>query len=208
MTVTLGPTPFEVRSGVFGDTQAPFNPAGVKQMSGGKVRLSLTRENGEWRSAGLLGPIIEAGKTYELEILGRLDVLDPRVCFAVWGRNDATGEEVDYLEATRWGNPSGPLYTTAWHKDGEPHQSETQPATAFDWHLLTIWKYDSADGSQNVNVHGLKNDAWIVRINTDLPFFPGMRLKIALWVPKTGPLYSAARDRGPLTIDVRGFAVS
>lgn len=209
MTVKVGSTLFEVREGPWVSDKAPWNPAGAKQMYGGKVRLTLTRAtDGSWRSVGLSGPVLEPGKVYSLTFERRIDQMDPAAVFAIWGHNDLNQDEVDMLEATRWGDQNNPsLYHGGWFDKGNRVEEPTMfPGRAFAKHRVTI---TTSGGQVKTVIEGwwATNGVWKEVARFTAPWMDGMIFRIAMWLYTRGPFYTDATDRGPLSVDVSAFSV-
>jgi len=212
-SMKIGKYDFEARSGVTGYCK-PYNPAGVKAMAGGKVRLSLVRgADGDYCSAGVLGPALGDG-TYMWQTTGRVDAMDPAAVFAIWLYDDATENEIDVVEWTRWGdlNQPGNMHIQAYF--GRPGGRPTPvlptvrfaPCRAFD---LYRYRLIVAPTEFLVQIEGswLEN-GWNVIQTATIPRLDMLRMgnvRIGLWLPPTGFRHTRAAARGPLSIDVFGF---
>lgn len=211
----IGNYDFEPRFGSTGYCK-PYNTAGVKQMAGGKVRLSLVRgADGDYCSAGVLGPTLGDG-TYVWQTIGRVDAMDPAAVFAIWLYDDVTENEIDVVEWTRWGdlNQPGNMHIQGYF--GRSHEGSPTPllpsvrfapCRAFD---LYRYRMIVAPTEFSVRIEGawLEN-GWHVIQTATIPRHPGMEqmgnVRIGLWLPPTGFRHARTAARGPLSIDVFGF---
>ena len=209
-SVLIGKQAFQVREGPWVDGLAPWNPLGAKQMAGGKVRLTLTRAaDGSWRSVGLSGPEILPGKVYTFEVLRRLDQMDPKAVFAAWGHNDINQDEADFVEASRWGDLNSPqVYWGGWFDKGARIEPQTAfPGRAFARHRFTV---TTSGGRILTVIEGWwsLNGVWKEVARFSSPFMAGMVWRFAMWLYATGPLFTDATDRGPLSVDLCAFAMA
>lgn len=162
------------RSGPSGKA-VPYDPAGVKLMASGRVRLTATKT----RSAGLLGPQIDGPCMIEVVTTGRFCALHPLSVFAVWLYDDATANELDIIEATWWGDPnSATLYHQTEYAAGSKVREHHASARSFDRHKITCEV--TADGRAVCRVFGWQFDHWHEIGRFSAPFQPG-QLRIGLW---------------------------
>lgn len=191
-------TAWTMRSGEVGYA-APYNPKLVQTMSQGWLRLKLSNS---FESAGVLGPIVQLG-TYTFEVRNRMDQDDPAGVRAIWTYSDATKDEVDVLEATRWRDANNPylLYCGAF-RAGNNVASFKQLARPFNKYELTMEVH--AKGANIVQwgvfPDGTKKE--VGRGTTDVcPV--GHQLRMAYWLMKDGYLYTDSASRGARLFDVR-----
>ena len=212
--VTVGKTLFEVREGPWGPGIAPWGDGlGVTQMTKGRVRLTLRKNKaGAWLSAGIIGPVLADGQSAVLVVRNRLDMLDPRVVFAVWTKHTITTAEVDALEATRWGDQNAPeLYRLGYYpenwKTGDPQAGPAKfAARAFKMHRITMTRHGS---TVTVVVEGQRTDgSWKWVANGTFPIGDNHVYKIALWCYETGPTYDDAVNRGLMEVVLESFEIS
>jgi len=180
-------TELTTRTGITGYC-TPYAPESVKTLAGGRIRLTATKT----RSAGLMGPWIEKPCTIEVEVTGKLHALHPLAVFAVWTYDDASKNELDLIEATRWGADIGPgigdqnnpkLYKlTSWSGNGT--SSVDTRVNYFDARAYTRHKVVAvlgADGFATVRVYGWwQGKQWHEIAWLHAPWYPG-QLRIALW---------------------------
>lgn len=204
--VKLGEYSFTVRSGEVGYALS-YSEDGVVQMAKNRVRLLMTKPDGSYRSAGLLGPVLGRG-TYEFDVSARLSSLDPAAVFAIWLYNDATKDELDVVEATRWGDLNQPntFWFTLWRKEVKGEAS-VFPARAFRrYRFVLVW----LEKSVSVKAYGLWEDGsqkeiGFLHSSTNIPPDFG-QVRIALWIPKKGLSFPAdAVARGPMYVTLDGF---
>lgn len=183
--------------------------AGVVQMARGKVRLTLLRTAAGWQSAGVHVCEVLEGHRYVLEASGRLDQMDPAAVFAVWTRNDVTGEEVDVSEATRGGDVNGhDLHVSGYYANADAKQSlvRTRPSACFNWHRYVIER--DSDGAR-VLVEGRRPDgSWHPITEAVFPMAGKHTLRIALWCFRTGLVFTKAADQGPKAVTLESFAIT
>lgn len=152
----------------------PYDPAGVKMLSGGRTRLTASKT----RSAGLLGPWIGGPCRIEVEVSGRLHALHPLAVFAVWLYDDATANELDLVEAAWWGDPNKPwLYHMKEYEAGKEIAYKRDYARSFDRHRIVC---EIAGGRAVIRIFGLQFDKWIEICSLNASFRPG-QLRIGLW---------------------------
>jgi hypothetical protein len=134
-----------------------YDPAGVKIMTGGRIRLTASKT----RSAGLLGPQIDGPCSIAVEVSGRLHALHPLAVFAVWLYDDATANELDLIEGTWWGDPNSPyLYHLSEFVKGEKVQNARGYARSFDRHRITCDVIGGAAPREVIRVYGWQFDHW------------------------------------------------
>lgn len=164
---------FDIRSGVTGYC-APYDPAGVKLMANGRIRLTATKT----RSAGLLGPQIDWPCMIEVETSGRLCALHPLAVFAIWTWNDDTRDEIDIIEATWWHDPNkDTLYHWKHWPGGKDGLENHATARSYSRHRFTC---EISGGMARCVAYGWQFDHWHEIGRFSAPFQPG-QLRIALW---------------------------
>jgi hypothetical protein len=168
--MTLAP-----RTGVTGYC-APYDPAGVKKLAGDRIRLTATKT----RSAGLLGPFIKEPCRVTVEVTGALHALHPLAVFAVWTYDDSTKNEVDLIEATRWGDRNNPyLYYLTSYAAGVKDGQVKFLGRAFNRHKIV--SEFGVDGKQTTRVYGWwQGREWKEVASYTSHWWPG-QLRIALW---------------------------
>lgn len=176
-------TDFAIRSGVTGYCTT-YDPIGVEELTKGRIRLTATKT----RSAGLMGPIIEKPCRIEVEVTGALHALHPLAVFAVWTFDDATENELDLVETTRWGagiggdrnNPN--LYYLTSYEGGTKVKQASFPSRAFNRHKIVADL--RADGTASVWIYGWwsgnPKEPWKEVAQFSAKWKPG-QLRIALW---------------------------
>lgn len=200
----LGQTNFEVRTGEWtGSVQAGWGDGGgVTQMSNNKIRLAV-KSTPTFRSAGILGPMLAPLTRITLNFEGRLDAFDPSFIFGVWSRDDTTGEEFDFLEASRYNHAGrAELYHGQRFLAGttDPMCKKSWLTNAFKIHKLVI---EIADENVTADLFGIHKDGNVKQIhywNSDinLPYkdWTKQQLRIAMFLPQSGPYYPDAGSRG------------
>lgn len=109
----------------------PYVASAVTTMTRGRFRLNASKT----RSAGLLGPWIGGPCIIEVEVRGRLHGLHPFAVFAVWLYDDATANELDIIETTRWGDGNSEfLYYFTEFEGGVVLKREKFVGRGFDRH--------------------------------------------------------------------------
>jgi len=201
---------FTPRSGTTGYC-LDYDPACVTQMSNGAIRLALP--NGPLsvqRSAGIMGPVI-GYKPLRVKFSGRPDQMDPNTVWSIWTYDDATGDEIDLFEFTRWGdqNQPGNLSIGGYlngKREGLAPPLILAPTRAFNnWiAYLDIIAYDVFVGAViEVRIYGWwvhdGKQEWkeVAKWRTPLPkdFVMG-QLRAAMWLSKEGFKYASVADRG------------
>ena len=165
------------RTGITGYC-TPYEAQGVAYLTKGRVRLTASKT----RSAGLMGPQITGPCRIECEVSGNLHALHPSAVFAIWTYDDATRNELDLIEATRWGDRNQPNLYWLTNYRAEVLGVRTQfSGRAFDRHKIIAELGE--DGYASVRVYGWwgeqgwKEVGWI-----HAPYWPG-QLRVALWTP-------------------------
>lgn len=175
-------------------------------MSNGAIRLAMP--NGPLsalKSAGIMGPVV-GRRPVRITFSGRPDQMDPNTVFSIWTYDDATEDEVDLFEFTRWGdtNQPGNLHIGAYYRGKRDHVALPKlfaPTRAFNKWM--VYLDIISDSVIEVRVYGWwehdgkkewkETCAW----RSDLPddFVIG-QLRSAMWLPKTGFKYASVADRG------------
>lgn len=202
--MTLSGIPFAVREGNWFEGAKPWNPLGVSKLSGERMRLAITQLGGKWYSAGVTGPELKVGDEITIEVVGRLDAMDPRAVFAIWTYRDQDKYEVDILEATRWGDPNTSTHFRIGHWDWtltNPNQIwGTLPARAYLRNRIVITR---GTATVRASYLGLRPDGtWHHYWSHAMPMTGDDHiLKLAQWLMADGFLYTSTA-RGPLSVDV------
>jgi hypothetical protein len=103
---------WERKSGCSGPGPNCWASANVEPVTGGGIRLRLTRVSGRWYAAEIRTTRPVPTGSYAFQLVGRPDLLDPNVVLGVFLYDDAAGDagdpcpaELD-LESSRFGDPS------------------------------------------------------------------------------------------------------
>lgn len=170
-------TMWTTRTGITGYC-TPYDAKGVTYLRGGRIRLTA----GKTWSAGLMGPQITGPCRIEVETTGEYHKLHPSAVFAVWLYDDATRNELDLIEATRWGDRNQPNgYWLTNYRAGNLGVRTQFSGRAFNRHRIVAEL--GADGYASVRVYGWwgeqgwKEVGWM-----HCEYWPG-QLRIALWTP-------------------------
>lgn len=194
---------FTPRAGVTGYCKE-YDPAGVRQMSGGKIRLTASPA----KSAGIMGPVLGLGD-YVFMFQGRPDQMDPSMVFSIWLYDDATKDEIDVLEFTRWGdqNQPGNLHIGGYYRgkrEGLNPPLLFSPCKAFSSWYATLcvspWHIRISIHARWA-IHGSLVWKEVASWDSDTPkdFVVG-QVRAAMWVPPTGLTYTGSWDRGPMSM--------
>ena len=199
---------WQARSGPGSPAAFDYHPDRVKFVDGW-TRFTL---NSNKQSGGVMGPIVEPG-VYTFDIRGRLDNHDPAVVFAIYTYDEATKDELDILEATRWGDPNQPhIYWQGEFVAGmRPVELLSRPARAFAMHRATFHVPPTGLGRwSDAVIHGVRLDYWQLDYWQTVAYYTaqqvnpiGHSLRMAFWLPKTGYVFKDTNSRGPRVIDVR-----
>jgi hypothetical protein len=202
---------FTARSGLTGYCKE-YDPAGVRQMTGGKIKLTMTPT----KSAGIMGPTLGYGD-YVFTFSGRPDQMDPSAVFSIWLYDDATKDEIDVFEFSRWGdqNQPGNLHIGGYYRgkrEGLATPLLFAPCRAFNsWYAtlhvsrggvsIIVYGKWTHDGKSEWKIVG----SWGSTIPKD--FVVG-QVRAAMWVPPTGLKYTGSWDRGPMSMTLDTMIVS
>jgi len=178
----------------------PYSEAGVTRMAKGRIRL----KPGKNYSAGLLGEPVREG-TFTIEVTGRLDSMDPSAVFAVWTYSDATKDEIDVIEVSRWGNRRHPFLFRMGHFVGgvlpEPHAEFAD--AAFNRYRFELW---IGPNYFTCGAVGVLPDGRVFPLGSTTRSREKMKtlgnLRIAIWVPLTGYSYPDVASRGNMTATI------
>lgn len=168
-TVQFSDYTWEVRSGGGGPGPNQWDPNNVWVDGNGYLHLKISNVNGQWRAAELyLNQRLGFG-TYQWQVIGRVDQLDPNVVLGLFNYTrpdvgpDGTNE-ID-IEFARWGNAAYPIgnYTVYPARTGFASRSNTFNFTLngdysthrFAWSSNRVF-YQSLHGHTDTNSYEFK----------------------------------------------------
>lgn len=204
-TLNLSGYSFQVREGKQGEPI--YNPAGAVQVSAGRIRLFLTKVDGFFQSSAVMLPRLGYG-FYDLYVTGRLDGMDPSAVFAFWLHDEATLNEIDIVEATRWSDGNNPnlYYTSVWHGPTEQTLQEQHAEVGrgiFNYRFVLDYRPDACD----IAGYGLQGERWVPLFSYRLPSMEYGSPRIALWCPSHGILYYNKNEaRGAYSVLLEKFS--
>lgn len=148
------------------------------------VRLQSSRTG----SAGVMGPMMQNG-TYEFNTYGRYDVLDPAVVFSIWFYNDATKDEIDIVEYSRWRDPNNPngYHIKVWKNEVELTNLVGVDRCFYHHKIVCVVDKEGVDAF----VYGNQFGKWMKLLQClRAPRLDYGQLRMAVWTPKAGYTYS------------------
>lgn len=161
----------------------------------GNLHLKITRTNNGWYCAEVTTTQRFGFGTYQFQVIGQIDQLDPNVVFGLFNYPtsdvgpDGTNE-ID-IEYAHWGNAEWPIGNfTVWHpQTGITQTSESFPVELsgtytthrFNWDSQQIF-FQSLHGHQDNNENEIAS--WLFKPDEPLKYIPqqAMPIHINLWL--------------------------